>query len=185
MEKYTTDMRIDWDTLWMNLAFNFALRSVDTSTKHGCVIVDKDNKFLSMGYNSFASDCNDEDLPLTRPEKYKIILHSEDNAINNAKRDLTGAIAYITGYPCVTCFSRLLNAKISKIIYGPVGSNCIDESDRELYDKLNISKNSGKCKIEIVKYTDIHSIEHLDKWMNYVKEYKNYTLNRDFKTFNG
>ena len=163
--------RIDWDTMWMTTAFIFSQRSVDESTKHGCVFVDENNKLISMGYNSYPRDCEDNKLPQTRPEKYKITIHSETNAIINATRSLEGSTVYVTGYPCSPCFSNMLNAGVKKIIYGPVGSNCLDEMDIDLVRKMNISKKTGENKIEIIKFQDFNNIKNIEKFMDKTKEY--------------
>ena len=166
--------RIDWDTLWMTMAFSISQRSLDDSTKHGCVMVDGDNKIISVGYNSFPKNCIDERLPLTRPLKYRAILHSETNSIINANRSLKGATAYITGFPCPNCFGNMLNAGIENIVYGCVGSHCINEEDTELINLMNISKEGNK-KITIKKY---ENIEDLQIFLNTISGYITEKLNR-------
>ena len=109
--------RIDWNTLWTAFAFMVSQRSIDPNTKHGCVIVDKDNRLISVGYNSFPRNCWDESLPLSRPQKYSVIIHAETNAIINAQRNIENSIVYLTGFPCSNCFGNMLNAGIKKIIY--------------------------------------------------------------------
>ncbi len=163
--------RIDWDTLWMTIAFVISQRSIDNLTKHGAVIVDKNNKILSLGYNSFPRDCLDDKLPLTRPLKYGIIPHAEINSIINSNKNLEGATAYITGEMCSICFSQILNADISKIIYGPVGSKCLTNENLNLINLMNISKKTGKHKIEIVKYEDIKKIDEIYEFLNMVEKY--------------
>lgn len=166
--------RVNWDVLWLTSAFMFSQRSVDPNTQHGCVFVDDNNCFISMGYNSFPRDCQDDKLPLTRPEKYEHIVHSEANAIINAKRSLEGATAYITGFPCPRCFSMMLNAGIKKIIYGPVGSHQIRETDIKAVNDMNISEKTGdKFKIEIRKYSDnIGDLNEIDNFLDQIKAYK-------------
>jgi len=164
--------RINWDTLWMTMVFAVAQRSIDKQTKCGTVLIGEDNHFISMGYNSFPRDCIDESLPRTRPEKYKIIIHSEVNAIANAvnRKELKGATAYITGYPCSNCFSVMLNAGIKKIIYGPSGSHCISQDDIRLR-QMNISAKTLKMKIKIIKFEDIGNIEDIYDFLDVIKKY--------------
>ena len=164
--------RIDWHTLWMTMAFAVSQRSIDPSTKHGCIIVDDKNRLISMGYNSFPRQCFEEALPLTRPKKYKAIIHSETNAIINAgNRGLEGATAYITGCPCTCCFGNMLNAGISRVIYGPVWSYCIDKEDIILIQQMNIDKKTHKNKIEIIKYEEITDIKQIEKFLDQIKQY--------------
>lgn len=172
MKMETKRERSSWAMTWMSMILQYANhRSMDPATRHGCVLVDKDNKLLSIGYNSFPRDCVDNELPLTRPEKYEVIIHAETNAIINAERSLDGATAYITGYPCPRCFSNLLNAKICKIIYGPIGSHQLRDSDMDLIKQLNISADTLNQKIEIIKFEDIDSLEKLCQSYDNTKEY--------------
>lgn len=164
--------RSSWHLTWMSLALQYANhRSIDPATRHGCIFVSENNQPLSMGFNSFPADCEDDKLPLTRPEKYEVIVHSETNAIINSKRDLEGCTAYITGCPCPRCFGNMINAKISKIIYGPIGSHQLRDSDMELIKQMNISAKTGKNKIEIVKYEDIADLDDLCNSFEDTKKY--------------
>lgn len=109
----------------MTMCFLVAQRSLDPDTKHGAVAVDKNHSVLSIGYNSPPRGCKDQDIPLTRPEKYPYFLHSEENLIVNAARNgirLDGAKLYITGHPCVVCLRQIINAGFSEVVYGPKGS---------------------------------------------------------------
>lgn len=173
-EEDTDRGRSSWDLTWMSIASQYAnLRSIDPATRHGCIFVSKNNKPLSMGFNSFPADCQDDKLPLTRPEKYEVIVHSETNAIINSERSLEGSTAYITGFPCPRCFGNMINAKIKKIIYGPIGSHQLSDSDMKLIKIMNISAKTGKPKIEIIKYADIENLDVLlnsfDKTKKYVE----------------
>ena len=163
--------RIDWHTLWMTVAFCVSQRSVDDSTRHGTIIVDKNNKVLSIGYNGFPRDCLDDQLPSTRPFKYSITCHSEINAIINSNKDLEGATAYVTGEPCTLCFAQMLNGGISKIIYGPIISKCLTDENLNLINLMNISKKTGKHKIEIIKYEDICEISEIFEFLDVIKKY--------------
>jgi len=111
----------------MSLALIVAMRSIDHSTKHGCVICDDHHRIISMGYNGPVRGSYDENVPRTRPEKYYHMEHSERNAIFNAKRDLEGSTFYITGHPCCDCMRAMIQCGAKHIIYGQVGSNMVTE----------------------------------------------------------
>lgn len=51
------------------------------------------------------------------PEDCRAI-HSEVNAILNAKTDVSGMAMYVTRYPCEACARAIVNAGISKVFYG-------------------------------------------------------------------
>lgn len=157
-----------WDEYYMDMTYYVAQRSIDPSTKCGCVIVSDDYTVLTIGYNSPPRDCLDEEIPITRPEKYDYFVHAEENAILNAARKgiaLEGATAYITGTPCSRCFRGLLNAGIKKIIHGPNTAKMHTEEHEQVKSLMNKSSKeqvwgvvSGnkqlvpKDKIEIVRF---------------------------------
>ena len=79
-------MRISKDEYFMNIAKECSKRSLDPDTKHGCVAVSVDGAILSTGYNGPPRNVDDSKIPLTRPEKYIYMEHSERNCIYNAAR---------------------------------------------------------------------------------------------------
>ena len=92
----------------MGLAHYASLRSHDSETKVGCVIVNHDNHVLSIGYNGFPAGCRDDELPSTRPLKYPFMVHAEENAISNLTVNAgKGLRAYITHTPCYRCAKLL------------------------------------------------------------------------------
>lgn len=150
----------DWPTYFITLAFITAQRSIDPNTKHGCIAVDKDNAILSTGYNGPPRGCNDEDVPKTRPDKYLIFTHAEENCIINAARkgiSLDGSTFYITGYPCSRCLGKLINAGVRKVVYSNVASACLDEADERIRKVCLGSKNAP----EMIEFKDINQLKSL------------------------
>jgi dCMP deaminase len=121
--------RPTWDEYFMTLAEQVSRRSPDPHTRHGCVLVDTDNRVISTGYNGPISGLPNDIVPLTRPEKYDWFIHAEDNAVAFARCDLRGATAYVTGPPCAACFRRLLQVGVKRIVYGDRSSKCITDSE--------------------------------------------------------
>ena len=131
-----------WDEYFISMAVLISMRSVDPSQKNGCVIVDKNNKILSIGYNGFPRGSQDELIPLTRPEKHLFIIHSEQNAILNKQFDLTGSTLYVTAFPCLSCVRSIIQAGIKKVVYlDKIKSREISEEDDEAIKKLMIGRN--------------------------------------------
>jgi dCMP deaminase len=54
--------RPDWDTYFMDMAYLVARRSIDKSTKVGCVIT-KNKSVISTGYNSPPRGMIDSEVP--------------------------------------------------------------------------------------------------------------------------
>lgn len=126
-----SDGRPSWDEYFLTIAEQVSRRSPDPHTKHGCVLVDSDNRVISTGYNGPISGLPNGIVPLTRPEKYDWFIHAEDNAVAFARCDLRGATAYVTGAPCAACFRRLLQVGVKRIVYGGRSSKCISDVESE------------------------------------------------------
>jgi dCMP deaminase len=150
------DVRPNWDHWFLSLCFVVSERSLDPSTKHGCVVVSEDKTILSVGFNGPPRGIDDSVVPLTRPEKYDWLIHSEDAAIINAARhgiNLFGSTFYITGKPCEICFGKIISVGAKKIIHGPVTSACVNEKSKLIIDKMN-SKN----QIELIEVADFRPV---------------------------
>lgn len=150
------DERPDWDTWFMTLAFIVSQRSLDKTTKHGCVVVDTSHTILSVGYNGPPRGCIDENVPLDRPAKYLFMEHAESNAITNAARSgisLRGSFFYITGPPCHDCFRKIVNVGAVKIIQGPILHQRTKEQQAAI-EIMNI-REGHKRAIYIEQYVDI------------------------------
>ena len=110
---------ISFDEMYMGIAAVASYRSKDPSTQNGFVIVNPENKIVSIGYNGFPEDCDDDVFPWTSPEKYPYAEHSERNAIYNTNVDLKGCVGYLFSergyYPCSDCARAIVRKGIKKI----------------------------------------------------------------------
>ena len=87
-----------FDLYYMNLCFGVNLRSIDKSSKCGCIATHQDGALLSSGYNNPIRGAEDKNTPDMRPSKYDHMEHSERNAIYNSARhgiELNNSIFYI------------------------------------------------------------------------------------------
>lgn len=139
--------RPSWAAYFMAHAFIAATRSVDASTKHGCVLVNKYNRIIAEGYNSFIRGIDDRILPNAgRPDKYRFMIHSEENAIIDCAtqgKSTMDATAYITGPPCFSCMQKMWQAGINRVYYGKRSSKMIEtteyQEDLELFKYLTLN----------------------------------------------
>ncbi len=131
--------RPDWDTFFMTIAYLVSQRSPDTETKHGSVLVDKNKRILSLGFNGFPRGCNDKELPSTRPEKYFFVIHSEDNCLMNANviPEPEKCTLYVTGRPCHECTKKIIQYGIGTVVFGDISSACM-QTDPEYLKKVNM-----------------------------------------------
>jgi len=140
----------------MTMAIVLAQNSPDPSTKHGCIVINDDFTILSAGYNGAPRKSKNANIPLTRPEKYPYMKHSEGNAISNAAREgisLKEGTAIVSGHPCDGCFGDMIQAGIKRIIYGPIGSHMVDDETLERIKNMN-EDESGNEIIDISPMTE-------------------------------
>ena len=77
----------------------------------------------------------------------------------------------------------LLNAGVSTVIYGPVGSHCINSEDIDLIKKMNKNNSlAWKNKIALIKYQNSDSLNQNDNNINtfidQIKKYVNEKISR-------
>lgn len=110
-------MNKKWNVRFLELAEFISQWSKDPSTQVGAVIVDKNRRIISTGYNGFAAGVKDTKERLDNREiKYPIILHAEENAMSFAKQNLEGCSLYVSGLPpCAHCASLIAQSGIKKV----------------------------------------------------------------------
>ena len=108
----------EWDTYFMKIAEAVALKSKDPSSKMGCVIVDRNKRVVSLGYNGLIQGANESKMTLSeRPMKYYFAIHSEMNALLFAHQDLTGCTIYNAVATCENCLKYCLQSGIKRFVY--------------------------------------------------------------------
>jgi dCMP deaminase len=113
-----------WDNSFFLSAALWSIRSHDTQTKCGAVIV-KDKRIISTGYNGFVSGIDDSALPTVRPEKYSYMIHAEANAVYNAAKSgvtTLGSTCYVTAMPCLNCVQMLYQCGIKEVYFSDISS---------------------------------------------------------------
>ena len=132
-----------WDHYFMGNAEAVSLASKDPSTKVGCVITDSDYRIVSTGFNGFPRGIKDTEERLNNRElKYKLILHSEPNAILFAHRDLRNCTIYTWPFmPCSSCALLIIQSGITRVVAPYVDNSRWEESfklTKELFEEANI-----------------------------------------------
>ena len=150
---------ISKNKLYMDMANLIAKRSKDPITQVGCVIVGKDDRVLSVGYNGFPNGISDDDFPWDSTEeasqshqtvleknikyytKHSYVVHAELNAILNCldKSTLKGSTLYTTLFPCNECTKAIIQSGISEIVY------------KDSKEKSNVSEKASRRMLDYVK----------------------------------
>ena len=107
-----------WNIRFLKLAKEISTWSKDPSTKVGSLVVDKNKRIVSTGYNGFPKGINDSSNRYNdRDIKYPMVLHSEMNCLLFAQRDLIDCTIYIYPMPpCARCSSAIIQSNIKKIV---------------------------------------------------------------------
>ena len=153
-------MRPTWDEYFLSIAFITSSRSHDSQTKVGCVIVN-DNKIIGTGYNGFPRRFPN-DLPSSRPLKYKWVVHAEVNAILNCVNYslLNDSTLYVTHVPCIECLKIVYQAGISRIVFPERLTNMGSSSDylNDWRGIVALAESNG-LRVDIIK--DVSFIKDL------------------------
>ena len=140
---------VTWDEYFMALAKLSSIRSKDPELQVGAVIVSKDNRILSIGYNGAPNGFEDMDFPWTDKENRKYyICHAEMNAISNFngnKKELYNSKIYITAFPCNECAKLIIQNGIKEVIYA---ANSQPTREKYIIAKLILDK----CNIKIREF---------------------------------
>lgn len=123
-------MRQDWDTTWMRVADAMAGRSKCTNRRVGAVIVDPNNRPVSVGYNGAPAGFNDRQAEScaaycprsnnsARGVDYAncVSVHAEANALIFAdRRDYQGGTIYVTNPCCWDCAKLVANSGLARVV---------------------------------------------------------------------
>jgi deoxycytidylate deaminase len=191
--------RPTWDEYFMSQVFSVAMRSPDQETKVGSKIVDWQTKSqMGGGYNghpsgsvSYGSEWTRCDLPITRPDKYFCMTHSEANAAAQCQGMSDDAVVYTIIPPCEVCLStlnqlRLRRINVRRICY--LEYRHYPETERLLRHLPHISmtqyegQHPSKVLLEAAMYAAITTTfgETLSKGST--KSYANLSANKDRKS---
>lgn len=144
--------------IYMSMAKLISKRSKDPNTQVGAVIVSREDRILSMGYNGFPNHCSDDLLPWARiaeseyDTKYPYVVHAELNAILNFRGDnkaLEGSTLYVTLFPCHECAKAIIQSGISRVVY----------LDNKYKDTEDYNESIRMLNMASIILDDYHSIE--------------------------
>jgi dCMP deaminase len=139
-----------WDARFLDLAKFISSWSKDPSTRVGAVICDRDNRVISVGYNGFPKNVDDNDRLFNRDIKYNIVVHGEINAILFANRPLNDCILYTYPFmPCSKCASMIIQAGIKRVV------SYNNKPDRWRENFLIAENLFKETNIDLILYSEI------------------------------
>jgi dCMP deaminase len=139
--------RPSWDQYFMDITRLVANRTTCLRRQVGAILV-KERNILATGYNGVPSGishcdvagCLREKLKVPSGERHELCrgLHAEQNAIIQAARhgvNIDGSTLYCTTMPCIICTKMLINAGITRVVYG---EGYADDLAREMISETGI-----------------------------------------------
>ncbi|KOS22747.1 Deoxycytidylate deaminase [Escovopsis weberi] len=122
-------LRPSWDSYFMALASLAAQRSNCMKRRVGCVLVSKEHRVISTGYNGTPRgqrNCNEGGCGRCNSGNGSgvglatcLCLHAEENALLEAGRERIreGSILYCDTCPCLTCSIKICQLGIHEVVY--------------------------------------------------------------------
>jgi dCMP deaminase len=110
---------MDWHTYFMNICYCVAMKSKDTNTHIGAVVVGQQHEIRSTGFNGLPRGLKESDVRNERPEKYYWYEHGERNSIFLASKhgaSLEGCTMYTNGIPCTDCARAIIQSGIITVV---------------------------------------------------------------------
>jgi dCMP deaminase len=120
-------------------------KSKDPNKKVGAVIVDRDNRVVSVAFNGFPQKLHDtKERLLNKQVKLSKTIHAEQNAIFFANKPVKGCTLYVWPIPpCELCSLSIIQSGITKVVSPKIdiSSKWYDSCTRA---ELNF-KEAGVC----------------------------------------
>lgn len=122
-------LRPSWDSYFMSLASLAAQRSNCMKRAVGCVLVGRERRVISTGYNGTprgVTNCAEGGCARCNSGAGSgaglstcLCLHAEENALLEAGRDRIreGSVLYCNTCPCLTCSIKIVQVGISEVVY--------------------------------------------------------------------
>ena len=136
-----------WDKNFLELAKTVSTFSKDPSTQVGAVIVDDDNRVISIGYNGFPKGVKDDHRLDNRELKYEMIVHAEANALLFANASVEGSTIYTWPFqPCSRCASLIIQSGIRRVV-------TVENKDQKWSSNFQLAHDMmTEARIEIKTY---------------------------------
>ena len=112
---------LSWSAYFYGFA-HLASRKSKDETQVGAVLVGPEGEVRLTGYNGPPRGVADLPERRQRPQKYLFASHAEANLIAFAAREgirTKDCTVYVTHACCCDCMKAMIQAGISKIVYGP------------------------------------------------------------------
>lgn len=138
----------------MQMAYKMKELSPDEETKVGAIMLSPDERIIASSYNGFSRGAQDDKLPCTRPDKYKLIQHAERNMIYNCAYEgirTKDTTIICTLSACEDCVRACFQSGVKTIIFDRLYRNFPSvEFYTKMEDvKIEVSKIGSYTKLDM------------------------------------
>lgn len=117
---YLNKSYLSWDGYFIEHSKVVANKSKDRSTKVGAVLV-KSKRIIGTGFNGLPCGVKDTLERYTSPDKYKWIVHAEENVLMNCAKEgvaVDGSTLYVSPLPpCSSCAKSIIQCGVKEVVY--------------------------------------------------------------------
>lgn len=139
-----------WDIRFMRMAREVATWSKDPDEKVGAYLVAPDKRMTQHGYNGFPPGIDDKPERLKDKRlKNELMIHAEQNAIDNADRSVRGWVMYVTKPPCMECAKRIISRGVAHVVHPP-----ISEESRWAQDQIAAQGLLAEANVRVTHYVE-------------------------------
>jgi dCMP deaminase len=158
----------------MRLASLAAQRSNCMKRRVGAVLVGKERRVISTGYNGTPRgmrNCNEGGCPRCNAAQHAgagldtcLCIHAEENALLEAGRERIrdGAVIYCDTCPCLTCSVKIAQVGISEVVYSQAYS--LDDATKNILAEAGVKLRQFLPTREgLVDLSQLVSCDHVGK----------------------
>lgn len=144
-----------WTSRILDLAMSISSWSKDQNTTVGCVILTRDGKPKSFGYNGIPSQLADSEERVTRPLKYYYTECAERNAIYHTNDDLTDCVLFSTHAPCPNCVRAILRKNITTVVIDKANGYHSEWAKQDHHEEgMTVARRMlAEAKVEVIERT--------------------------------
>lgn len=127
------------------LSENISRISEDPYTKVGAIVLNKDGRVLSLGYNGLAPNKNvQKSFWKNRDIRRKYMIHAEMNALSCISRYDNPYYLYVNLLPCGYCANLIASYGIKEVFYNE--EYHLDSSSKEIFKFYKIKSTKYNQK---------------------------------------
>src|SRR5579859_6406852 len=126
----------DFNKIWLREAYTEALKSPDTSTQNGAILIGRDGYTIGKGHNTLPYNVQMTPERLERPAKYLYTEHAERNAIFRAAYygfAIAGSTLICPWAACHDCARAIIQTGVKALI---THQDAFDRSPQHWIDSI-------------------------------------------------